>query len=107
MDGSSNQHRCGVGFILQTPLGKQMEYAIRIRFKVTNNEVEYEALLTGLKVITELRVESLDAFSDSKLVVNQIQVDYLAKDLWMVAYLDEVKSMSMKIMYFKIGQIPR
>ena len=42
-----------------------MEYAIRIGFKVTNNEAEYEALLTELKVATELRVESLDAFNDS------------------------------------------
>ena len=84
-----------------------MEYAIRIGFKATNNEVEYEALLTELSVITELRVESLDAFNDSKLVVNQVQVDYLAKDIWMVAYLDEVKSMSMKIKDFNIRQIPR
>ena len=42
-----------------------MEYAIRIGFKVTNNEAEYKILLAGLRVVTELRVESLDAFSDS------------------------------------------
>ena len=47
-----------------------MEYAIRIRFKTTNNETEYEALLTGLRVASELGVESLDAFSDSQLMVN-------------------------------------
>ena len=45
-----------------------MEYAIRIGFKATNNEVEYEVLLAELKVTTELRVDSLDAFSDSQLV---------------------------------------
>ena len=42
-----------------------MEYAIRIGFKATNNEAEYEALLVGLKIVTDLGVESFDAFSDS------------------------------------------
>ena len=40
----------------------------------------------------ELGVESLDAYSDSQLMVNQVQGDYLAKDLRIVAYLDEVKT---------------
>ena len=58
--------------VLQTPSGEEMEYAIRIGFKATNNETKYEALLVGLRVTTKLRVESLDAFSDSQLVVNQV-----------------------------------
>ena len=37
IDESSNHQSYGVGFILQTSLGEQMEYAIRIRFKSTNN----------------------------------------------------------------------
>ncbi|GFZ06759.1 hypothetical protein Acr_18g0009290 [Actinidia rufa] len=45
VDGSSNQHGCGAGLVLQTPSGEHMEYTIHIGFKVTNNEVEYEALL--------------------------------------------------------------
>ena len=84
-----------------------MAYTIRIGFKASNNEVEYEALLTRLRVATELGVESLNAFSDSQLVVNQVQRDYLAKDLLMVTYLDEVKAISTKIKDFKISQIPR
>ena len=52
-------------------------------------------------------MEFLDAYSDSQLVVNQVQGDYLAKDLCMMAYLDKVKAMSLKINSFKICQIPR
>ena len=47
-----------------------------------------------------------DIYSDSQLVVNQVQGDYLAKDLCMVAYLDKVKAMAMKIKDFRIQQIP-
>ncbi|GFY98605.1 hypothetical protein Acr_13g0000060 [Actinidia rufa] len=49
VDGSSNQQGCGAGLVLQTPSGDQMEYAIWIGFKATNNEAEYEALLAGLQ----------------------------------------------------------
>ncbi|GFZ05308.1 hypothetical protein Acr_17g0008800 [Actinidia rufa] len=77
------------------------------KFKAKNNEVEYEALLASLRIVAELGVNSLDVFSDNQLVVNQVQGDYLAKDTRMVAYLDEVKTMSRKIRDFKIRQIPR
>ena len=49
----------------------------------------------------------MDTFNDSQLVVNQVQGEYLAKDHRMVAYLDEVKNVLMKIKDFKICQIPR
>ena len=52
-------------------------------------------------------VDFLDAFSDSQLVVNQVQGDYLNKDTRMLAYLDKVKNISRKIKDFKISQIPR
>ncbi|GFY91030.1 hypothetical protein Acr_07g0012260 [Actinidia rufa] len=92
VDRSSNQYGCGAELVFQAPSGEQMEYAIRIGFKATNNEAGYEALLAGLRVAAELRVDSLDVFSESKLVVNQVQGDYLAKDMRMVAYLDETLS---------------
>ena len=58
-----------------------MEYVIRIGFKATYNEAKYEALLADLRVATELKVKLLDVYSDSQLVVNQVQEDYLAKFL--------------------------
>ena len=58
VDGSSNQHGYGIGLILQTPSGDQMQYATHIGFKATHNGSEYEALLVNLRVTTELKVES-------------------------------------------------
>ena len=84
-----------------------MEYAIRLGFKATNNKAEYEALLAELQVVTKMGVDNLDAFSDSQLVVNQVQGDYLAKDTRRLAYLDEVKILFGKIKDFRVRQIPR
>ncbi|GFS40384.1 hypothetical protein Acr_00g0068230 [Actinidia rufa] len=80
---SSNQHGYGAGLVLQSSLGEQVEYAIRIGFKATNNEAEYEALLASLRVLIELKVKSLDIYSDSQFAV-----------------------ISMKTKDFKIFQIP-
>ena len=60
-------------------------------------------LSLGLRVATELGVDSLNPFNDSQLVVNQVQGDYLFKDTSMLAYLDEMKNISRKIKDFKIG----
>ncbi|GFS33306.1 hypothetical protein Acr_00g0027710 [Actinidia rufa] len=84
-----------------------MECAIRIGFRATNNEAEYEALLARVRVTTELGVNSLEAFNDSQLVVNQVQGDYLTKDTRMMAYLGEVRTISVKIKDFRIRQIPK
>lgn len=35
-------------------IGDEHNYTIRLAFKTTNNEVEYEALLVGLAVIKSL-----------------------------------------------------
>ena len=76
VDGSSNQHGCGAGLILQTPSGEQMEYVILYAL-----DSKPSIMRLNMKVATELGVKSLDAFNDSQLVVNQVQGDYLAKDL--------------------------
>ena len=74
-----------------------MKYAISIEFKATNNEAKYEALFVKLRVAIEVGVESLDIFSDSQLVVNQVRKDYLTEDIRMKTYLDKVKALMMKI----------
>ena len=41
-------------------------------FKASNNEVEYEALLAGLRVILDPGAKEVKVYSDSWLVVNQV-----------------------------------
>ena len=67
-----------------------------------NNKAQYKALLVGMRIVSEFEVESLDVFSDSQVVVNQFQGDYLAKNPKMVAYLNKMKSLVNKIKDFRI-----
>ena len=69
VDGSSNEGGSGAGLILISPEGHQMHCALRFGFKASNNEAEYEALIAGLKLAREMKVESLKIYNDSQLVV--------------------------------------
>ncbi|KAM1658613.1 hypothetical protein ACFXTN_042755 [Malus domestica] len=87
VDGSSNQQGCGAGLVLMTPDKVAIEYVLCFKFKASNNEAEYEALLAGLRLAKHLRVKRIDIFSDSQLVVNQVTNNFDAKDSSMTAYL--------------------
>ena len=65
VDGLSNDRGSRAGLILISPEGHRMHCTLRFGFKGSNNEAEYEALITGLKLAKEMKVESLEIFSDS------------------------------------------
>ena len=50
VDGSSTETSYGAGIILVSPDGVKLSCAVRFKFKVTNNQAEYEALLSGLRL---------------------------------------------------------
>ncbi|KAM1879465.1 hypothetical protein ACFX14_041338 [Malus domestica] len=97
---------CGAGLILTTPDKVAMEYAIRFKFKVSNNEAEYKALLAGLRLAKHLGVKRIDIFNDSQLMVNQVTNNFDAKDNTMAAYLAQTQLL-LQHFHYQITQIPR
>jgi hypothetical protein len=80
IDGSSIKNVGGIGIILKSPEGDIIKQAVRLQYSTTNNEAEYEALLTRLKMAKILGAAELDMLSDSQLVVGQVNGDYEAKE---------------------------
>ena len=64
-----------------------MEHSFRLGFKTSNNEAEYEALLAGLRAVLNLGAREVEVYSNSRLVVNQVQGSFEAKDPQMIDYL--------------------
>ncbi|GJW46693.1 reverse transcriptase domain-containing protein [Tanacetum coccineum] len=89
-DGSSCIDGSGAGLIITNPKGVEFTYALRFRFDATNNEVEYEALIDGLRVVEQMGVKNLQANVDSRLVANQVNGTYIAKEPGMIKYLEKV-----------------
>ncbi|CAL8133932.1 unnamed protein product [Prunus armeniaca] len=87
VDGSSNAQGCEAGLVLISPDKIVLEYALRFKFHASNNEAEYEALITGLRLANEIGAKQIQIFSDSQLVVHQVNQDFTANDISITAYL--------------------
>ena len=56
VDGASGKAGSGAGILLIGPGGQEITYSLRFVFPTTNNEVEYEALISGLRLARSLQI---------------------------------------------------
>jgi ribonuclease HI len=59
-----------------------------LEFKGTNNRAEYEALPCGLELVRDMGVRDVNAFGDSKLVVQQVNGENQGLDGMVNEYRD-------------------
>ena len=71
-----------------------LKYGVQLKFSATNNEAEYEGILTRLRVEKALGAKNLLLQSDSKLVIGQIKEEYEAKEERMQKYLRLMKHLT-------------
>jgi ribonuclease HI len=74
-DGSLNIDGAGAGMLFISPTNEQLRYVLRIYFPASNNAVEYEACLHGMRIAVELGVKRLHVYDDLALVINQLNKD--------------------------------
>nr|GEV92730.1 reverse transcriptase domain-containing protein [Tanacetum cinerariifolium] len=72
-----------------------------------DGSAEYEALVAGLRIATQMGVKNLQANVDSKLVANQVLGTYVAKEDNMIKYLEIVKGLVSGFTTFSISQVQR
>ena len=107
VDGAANAQGSGASLILTSPDGIDIEYALRFGFRASNNEAEYEAVITGLNLAHSMEVDQLEVCSDSQLVVKQIEDSYEARGEKMILYLKKVRELLKKFVRVQIRHIPR
>ena len=106
-DGSSKQHAWGIEVILQLPEGDLIECAIYLQFPTTNNEANYEAILTGLDLAKAVEASLVVIQNDSQVIVEHINRDYKIKGEQMKEYLSMVKERVSQKFLAKCVQIQR
>ncbi|XP_058775090.1 uncharacterized protein LOC131649344 [Vicia villosa] len=73
----------------------------------SNNEVEYEALITGLKALVNLEAMRVEIRGDSKLVIRQIKKEYKCIKENLIVYYAMVVHLLEKFDYVEIMHVPR
>ena len=87
VDGAANHRGSGVGLVLISLERITIEKSLRLGFSATNNE----ALLVGMTMVQKIGGKAMEMFSDSRLVVGQVQGELEARDLRMQEYLNQVR----------------
>jgi ribonuclease HI len=72
-DGSICSQGRSIGCFIKPPKGADYEVSMRWEFGCTNNQPEYESLLTGLEMLVEVEAKRVEAYGDSELVVQQMK----------------------------------
>jgi len=80
VDGVANHKGSGMGLVLVSPEKIRIEKSLRLGFSVTNNEAEYETLLVGMTMAQKIGGKAVEIFSDSRLIVGQVQGELEARD---------------------------
>ncbi|XP_065630414.1 uncharacterized protein LOC136067903 [Quercus suber] len=107
VDGAVNRKGSGVGLVLISPEKIIIKKSLRLDFGATNNEAEYEALLMGMSIVRRMGGKAVELFSDSRLVVGQVQGEFEAKDERMQGYLNRVKRLQLEFEFFSLLHVPR
>ena len=76
------------------PQGDYIPKAFKLQFPTTNNIVEYEALIIGLKITIEWNVTKLQVFGDSQIIIKQVLDEYQTKNDKLLPYKELVDQLA-------------
>ncbi|XP_022891750.1 uncharacterized protein LOC111406590 [Olea europaea var. sylvestris] len=98
----------GGGIIIISPdKTTEVQCALRFEFEATNNESEYEAVVIALELARNLELENIRVFSDSRLVVGQIEGSFERKDEQMSLHCLKVHDLQRQFTSCEILKIAR
>ncbi|XP_070007964.1 uncharacterized protein [Nicotiana sylvestris] len=106
-DGAVNIKGVGIGAILISPIGYHFPAIAQLRFFCTNNTVEYEACIMGLKMAIDLDVHELLVMGDSDLLIRQAQGKWETRDIKLIPYRQCVRDLSKRFKSIEFRYIPR
>ena len=82
----------GVGVVFISPQNHVLPRAFSLTELCSNNVAEYNALLTGLQLAHEMGVRYLEAYGDSRLIINQVKGEYEAvTKIWYLIIMQSSK----------------
>ena len=93
--------------LFKFPIGERIEQAIQLGFNASNNESEYETLLSGIELVASVSVDKLLVQSDSQLVVGQVNEEFESQDPQMEKYVSRVKQRLGSFSVLKLEHVPK
>lgn len=108
-DGASrgNPGPAGIGIVVEGANGDVLEEIAEYIDRQTNNVAEYTALVRGLTRVIELGATAVEVYSDSELMVRQVEGRYEVKNEVLRTYAQQVRDLRRRLSTFQIHHVPR
>ncbi|MCL4501668.1 MAG: ribonuclease HI family protein [Deltaproteobacteria bacterium] len=108
-DGASrgNPGQAGVGVVLVDPYGQIAVRNLKYLGQATNNVAEYRGLLLGLEMARNLGIKKIQIYSDSELLVRQINGAYRVKKPHLLALWQQARRELQQFESFEVIHVPR
>ncbi|XP_077230237.1 uncharacterized protein LOC143863459 [Tasmannia lanceolata] len=95
-DGAVNNRGQGIGAVLVSPKKEYIPISIKLQFECTNNMAEYEACIAGLEAALILKVQEIDVFGDSILIICQTNGNWKTRESKLIPYNFYLESLAKK-----------
>ena len=96
-----------VRVVFISPQNHVLPRAFSLMESCSNNVAEYNALLIGLQLAHGMGVRYLEAYDDSKLIINQVKGEYEVRHEDLVPYYHTVIELANLFDGFYIGHVTR
>src|SRR3954470_17460252 len=106
-DGSSHKNGSGIGVLIISPKGLPTKFHCKMKEVCSNNEIEYEALITSLKALIDLGATRVEIRGDSELVIRQIKKEYKCIKENLIMYYAIVIRLLESFEHVEILHVPR
>ncbi|KAG9458315.1 hypothetical protein H6P81_002823 [Aristolochia fimbriata] len=80
-DGAARRSGAGAGVLFISPNKDLLPYSFVLTQTCSNNEAEYQAILLGLGMAVEMKLQQLHIYDDSALVFKQLSGEFEVKKL--------------------------
>ncbi len=107
-DGAArgNPGPAGIGVVIRNDEKVLLEVSNFIG-EQTNNVAEYMAFIRGLEEAIDMGQKNVEAFSDSELLVKQINGEYRVKNNGLVPLYNHARSLIKKFKHCRVYHTPR
>jgi len=108
-DGASrgNPGPAGIGVVIEDEGGAVLQEISEVIGETTNNVAEYRALLRGLAAARAMGARRIKVFSDSELMVRQMNGSYRVNNQGLLPLFEEARDLIRGFESFSIHYVPR
>ena len=109
IDGAArgNPGEAGIGIIIKDAQDSQIRQLYKYIGQATNNIAEYTALIFGLQEALILGLKDIVVYSDSELLVKQLNGDYRVKNSNLRPYYEQFLHLKTGLQGLEVKQIGR